>query len=150
MKLPLTLAAIAAIAAGMVGLYITNFPEYMLTDPATCNNCHVMGTVYESWYHSQHRQWATCSDCHTPHELVPKYVYKGWAGMRDVYAFTTGQIPHAIYAQQITQDIVQENCLRCHGDTVSAIADGQKDAGRYCFDCHRTDPHGMRGHSIYQ
>jgi cytochrome c nitrite reductase small subunit len=28
------------------------------------------------------------------------------------------------------------------------IADGQKDAGRYCFECHRGVAHGERGVSI--
>jgi cytochrome c nitrite reductase small subunit len=150
MKLPLTLAALAVVGAVLLGLQTTNFTAYLFDDPATCNNCHVMGTVYEGWYHSQHRQWATCNDCHTPHSLIPKYLTKAQSGMHHVFAFSTGGIPDAIRAKPSSKAIAQENCLRCHEETVSEISDGQMDAGRYCFDCHRADPHGIRGVSLYQ
>lgn len=150
MKLPVALAALAVMGVLLLGLQITNFTAYLGNDPAACNTCHVMGTVYEGWYHSQHRQWATCNDCHTPHALVPKYFVKARSGLGHVFAFTTGEIPDAIRAKPSSQAIIQENCLRCHAGTLANVADGQEEAGRYCVFCHRTEPHGPRGNSIYQ
>ncbi len=150
MKLPIILAGLAVLGTLALGLYTTNFTSYLFDDPAACNNCHVMGTVYEGWYHSQHRQWATCNDCHTPHDLIPKYLVKARSGMNHVLAFSTGHIPDAIRAKPSSRAIVQENCIRCHAETVSEVSSGEMDADRYCFDCHRTDPHGLRGPSIFQ
>ena len=150
MKTPLLLVTLALAAVIGVGMYTTNFTAYLHDDPAACNNCHVMGTVYEGWYHSQHRQWAMCNDCHTPHSFIPKYFVKTRSGINHVLAFGAGHIPDAIRAKSSSRAIAQENCLRCHAETVSDIAAGQMDAGRYCFDCHRSDPHGPRGNSLYQ
>jgi cytochrome c nitrite reductase small subunit len=150
MKLPVTLAGLAVVGVLALGLQATNFTAYLFDNPQACNNCHVMGTVYEGWYHSQHRQWATCNDCHTPHDLIPKYIVKARSGMGHVWAFSTGEIPDAIRAKPFSRAVIQENCIRCHEETISEITVSNMDSGRYCFDCHRTDPHGVRGNSIYQ
>lgn len=150
MKIPILICLVAILAVVGMGLRATNFTAYLGNDPTACNNCHVMGTVYEGWYHSRHQSAATCNDCHTPHALIPKYVVKARSGFNHVSAFATGHIPDAIRAAEATRAVVQENCIRCHSETVSQVADGQPDAGRYCFDCHRTVPHGVRGNSLYQ
>ena len=150
MKIPILISVIAVLAVVGVGMRVTNFTAYLGNDPTACNNCHVMGTVYEGWYHSRHQSVATCNDCHTPHALIPKYIVKARSGFNHVSAFATGHIPDAIRAKEATRAIVQENCIRCHGETVSQVADGQPDAGRLCVDCHRTVPHGVRGNSLYQ
>ncbi len=150
MRLPIFLAILAVVGVTLLGMQLTNFTIYLGNDPTACNSCHVMGTVYEGWYHSQHRQWATCTDCHAPHAFIPKYFVKATSGMRDVFAVSTGRIPAAIRTIPASREIVQENCIRCHEETVSEVADGQVNAGRYCFDCHRTEPHGPRGNSLYQ
>ena len=144
MKATLIFAVAVLSAVGAVFLYTTNFTDYLFDDPATCNNCHVMGTVYEGWGHSTHRPWATCNDCHTPHDFVRKYITKATNGIRHVTAFATGNIPSAIRALPQSRDVIQENCIRCHEDAVSLIAAGQMDAGRYCFECHRAVAHGPR------
>lgn len=149
MRLALALATLAVIGVTLVGLHITNFTIYLGNDPAACNTCHVMGAAYEGWYHSPHRQVA-CAECHAPHDLIPKYLFKGWAGAKDVFFFGTGRTPDAIRASGLSKDILQANCIRCHAETVSEIADGQAGAGRYCFDCHRAEPHGLRGNALYQ
>jgi cytochrome c nitrite reductase small subunit len=126
-------------------MYVTNFPAYMGNDPTTCNNCHVMDTEYEGWYNAGHRDWAACGDCHTPHAFIPKYLYKAESGMHDVLAFSTGNIPTAIRAKLRTQKIVQENCIRCHEEAVSAMLASEQEFDRNCFDCHRSTAHGDRG-----
>jgi cytochrome c nitrite reductase small subunit len=148
MKLPLIVGIVALIAVIGVGMVVTDFTAYMGSDPRTCNNCHVMDTEYEGWHGAGHRSWAVCSDCHTPHALIPKYLYKAWSGMHDVVAFSTGNIPTAIRAKDSTKKIVQENCVRCHSATVESIMAGSQEYDRYCFDCHRSVAHGERGFSL--
>ncbi len=148
MKLPITIGLILlAVAVGML-LYLSDFTVYLGDDSTACNNCHVMDAVYEGWYHAGHKQWATCNDCHTPHQLVPKYFVKATSGLNHVTAFTTGHLPEPLRAKKSTQKIIQANCIYCHEETVSMVADGTMDSGRYCFECHRSVAHGDRGISI--
>jgi cytochrome c nitrite reductase small subunit len=148
MKLPLTVGFVALAVVIGLGMYVTQFTVYLGSDPTACNNCHVMDAVYEGWYHGAHAHAATCSDCHTPHALIPKYFVKATSGMNHVAHFTFGSIPEPLRAKQSTKQIAQANCIRCHEETVSTIADGAMDSGRYCFECHRTVMHGERGISI--
>lgn len=149
MKLPLIIGIIALVIVLGVGMVSTEFITYLGDDPTTCNNCHVMDGVYEGWYHGGHQMWANCTDCHVPHSsFAAKYFFKGKSGFNHVRHFTFGTIPNPIRAKEETDEIIQENCIRCHSETVSAIADGQMDGGRYCFECHRSVAHGERGISI--
>jgi cytochrome c nitrite reductase small subunit len=140
------LASLALVAG--IGLYVSDFTVYLGNDPTACNNCHVMDAAYEGWFHSGHKQWASCNDCHTPHDFIPKYLVKAESGYHHVTAFTFGNYPVNIRAKESTREIIQENCIRCHAETVANVADGQMDAGRYCVDCHRSVAHGERGVSI--
>jgi len=152
MKIVLVIGLVSLAAVLAVGLWATEFTVYLGNDPTTCNNCHVMDAVYESWYHASHQSWATCVDCHTPHNIILKYLYKGKSGMNHVTRFSLNLIPEPLRAADDTQHIVQQNCLRCHAETVSEIADGVMDpketGGRYCYECHRTVAHGERGITI--
>lgn len=149
MKLAIPAIAILALLAVLgVGMYVTDFTAYLGNNPTTCNNCHVMDAVYESWYHGGHRAWATCAECHTPHDLIPKYLVKAENGFRHVTVFVFGEIPEAIRAKDASKDVVQANCIRCHEDTVSDILDNPMPMDRYCFECHRSVAHGERGISL--
>lgn len=148
MKLPILLGLIALLAIIGVGMYITDFTAYLGNNPQTCNNCHVMDAVYESWYHGGHQEWATCGDCHTPHAFIPKYFVKAQSGYRHVSAFLLGHIPAAIRARHSSDEVIQENCIRCHEETVSVIFESPMKFDRYCFDCHRSVAHGERGISL--
>jgi cytochrome c nitrite reductase small subunit len=148
MRLVLVTALLSLGTIAGVGLYVSDFTVYLGNDPTACNNCHVMDAAYEGWFHAGHQKWAACNDCHTPHDLIPKYIVKAESGYHHVTAFTFGNIPVNIRAKESTKDVVQENCIRCHQATVADIADGQMDADRYCFECHRTVAHGERGVSI--
>jgi cytochrome c nitrite reductase small subunit len=111
-----------------------------------------MDAVYEGWFHGGHKNWANCNDCHTPHELIPKYWVKATSGYHHVTAFSFGNIPDAIRAKEASRQVVQENCIRCHTSTVEDIlvsATGpEMDNERYCFECHRSVAHGESGISI--
>jgi cytochrome c nitrite reductase small subunit len=146
--IPVIVGVIALGAILAVGAWATDFTVYLGNDPTACNNCHVMDAVYEGWYHAGHQRSTTCVDCHTPHPIVLKYLYKAKSGMNHVFMFSTGQIPEPLRAKEETDQIIQENCIRCHSETVSEIGDGQMDSGRYCFECHRGVAHGPRGISI--
>ncbi|AEG16277.1 cytochrome c nitrate reductase, small subunit [Desulfofundulus kuznetsovii DSM 6115] len=109
--------------------------------PEFCISCHVMEPQYETWFHSSHRQWASCSDCHVPHQnLAAKLVGKGIDGTRDFYLFYTNQVPDPIHLSDRGGRIVRENCLRCHGDLMENVIDRED---RDCWECHRSVPHGQ-------
>lgn len=152
MKIVLIIGLAALLIVFGVGLWATDFTAYLGNDPVTCNNCHVMDAVYEGWYHAPHQNFATCIDCHTPHNIVIKYLYKAKSGMKHVTMFSLNAIPEPLRAAEDTKSIVQSNCLRCHEETVSQIADGvmdpKKNGGRYCYECHRNVFHGPRGITI--
>jgi cytochrome c nitrite reductase small subunit len=149
MKLTLIIGLfLLAVVIGL-GMYVTDFTVYLGNDPRACNNCHVMDREYEGWFHAAHHENAACVDCHAPHEFIPKYLYKAKSGMNDVIHFTFGDIPDPLRAKESTHQIVQTNCIRCHTETVSLIADGMIDSGRYCWDCHRSIAHGELGISIF-
>jgi cytochrome c nitrite reductase small subunit len=148
MRFAIGLVVVIFILVVGVGLYVTDFTAYLGNNPTTCNNCHVMDAVYESWYHGGHKAWANCNDCHTPHDLIPKYIVKAQSGYHHVTAFSFGNVPDAIRAKEASREVVQENCIRCHAETVSTMLEQSQELGRYCFDCHRTVAHGERGISL--
>ena len=152
MKLVLIVSAAALIMVLSLGLYVTDFTAYLGNNPSTCNNCHVMDDVYEGWFHGSHSQWATCNDCHTPHAFIPKYFVKAQSGYHHVSAFLLGHIPDAIRAKESSQQIVQDNCVRCHSDTIANLdwemVYTKQDEPRKCYDCHPATAHGERGISI--
>ena len=74
--------AAAAMIGTALGLGVFTFvyakgASYLSTDPAVCANCHVMGEHYRRAGSGRATaRWPTCNDCHTPHDLVGKYVAK--------------------------------------------------------------------------
>jgi cytochrome c nitrite reductase small subunit len=148
MKYAIITGIIALVLVISAGMYVTDFTAYLGNNPTTCNNCHVMDAVYESWYHGSHQKWANCGDCHTPHPLIPKYLTKAISGYHHVSAFALGDIPIAIRAKEDSLEVVQENCIRCHTDTIDNTFEGTMASDRYCFDCHRSTAHGERGISL--
>jgi len=148
-KFPLYAAIAAAIIAFGVFIYVTGAPAYAGTDPSTCNNCHVMDSEYENWYHAAHADSTTCVECHLPHDNPISYwIAKARTGTHDVYVFSTGQTPQLIRAKADTRQIIQANCVRCHRATVDNIMSGPQAFDRNCWDCHRSVAHGARGISI--
>ena len=148
-KLPFLIALGATVLALGVFIFVTDAPAYAGSEPETCANCHVMDSQYENWYHAPHEKFTKCVDCHLPHEnIVVYYLEKGRQGAKDVYAFTTGNIPVAIRASEKTKGIIQSNCIRCHEETVESVTMGAQPFDRYCWDCHRAMSHGERGASM--
>ncbi len=112
--------------------------SYLRNDPAACVNCHVMKTQYESWQHSSHREWATCNECHMPHDLVGKYYRKAVNGWNHSVKFTSGDFPEPIMIKRRNKEVALENCVNCHLTLVNDMLvghDPEKDEVR-CTDCH--------------
>jgi cytochrome c nitrite reductase small subunit len=112
--------------------------SYLKDDPAACINCHVMREQYDSWSRSSHREWATCNECHMPHETVPKYYRKALNGWNHSVKFTTGDFPDPIMIAERNKEVALENCLSCHQDMVNDMllrGDPDKD-GLRCTECH--------------
>lgn len=147
--LTIAIGILALLVVTVVSLYATDFTAYLGSDPNARNNCHVMDAAYEGWFHGDHQSVATCSDCHTPHAILPKYFVKAQSGYYHVTTFLSGEIPDAIRAKPASKRIIQENCIRCHENTIATISAGPLDFDQYCFDCHRSIAHGERGVSIY-
>ena len=145
-KLLLFIGVAALLGALGVFAWVTDAPAYLGHEASTCNNCHVMDSQYENWYHAALQGEAVCNDCHLPHQnIFSYYLYKGYSGMRDVVSFTFKTYPVSIRATKQTDGIIQANCIRCHNATVENIVAGWQPFERNCWSCHRSVAHGERG-----
>lgn len=142
---------------GFIGylFYISKAWSYASDKPETCVNCHIMAPEYATWGHSSHRQYATCNDCHVPHNnIFNKYYFKAKDGLRHAAIFTLRREPQVIFIKDEGREAVLNNCVRCHGGLfdklplgASVCPDPHDAAGKTCIDCHREVPHG-RVHSL--
>ena len=143
------------ISGAMFGLifyafYVSNAASYLSDDPETCVNCHIMAPEYSTWQHSSHREHANCNDCHVPHNnVLNKYFFKAKDGMRHAAMFTARLEPQTIFIKEAGQEVVQDNCIRCHSKLITdAKLLVQTDVfyghfqDRQCWECHREVPHG--------
>lgn len=140
---------------GALVLRVSNAISYLGDDPATCVNCHIMAPEYTTWLHGSHGRGATCNDCHVPHDsLFRKYWFKAQDGLRHAAIFTLRMEPQVIWAREGSDQVIAENCLRCHGNRMRTILaptltmQGVRHVEeRPCWTCHRETPHG-RVHSL--
>jgi len=149
-RIPVYVLAGAFTGLAAYALVVSNAVSYLSDNPATCVNCHVMGPQYATWFHSSHREHATCNDCHVPQDnIIKHYVFKAQDGLRHATIFTLNTTPDPIIMHEAGQRAVQANCQRCHDHTNQHVTSGnisydqvQKGEGRLCWDCHRDVPHG--------
>ena len=134
--LTIGLALVITGFAGWKGVEISSTNEF-------CGSCHVMKPMLESSFHSVHRApQVNCKDCHLPNDNVVKMLgYKAYSGIKDVVSNTVGP-PDQIRVTLTSKKIIQSNCVRCHATLVQNIS---PDGGKYCFECHRSIPHGTSG-----
>ena len=146
-KVILPLAILLGAVAGL-GAYTFHYGEglsYFSTDPRACVNCHIMQEQYDSWTKASHHQAAKCVDCHLPHDFVGKYIAKADNGYRHSAAFTLQNFHEPIRIIERNSDILQANCIRCHGDFVHGLVSGARSPTResvQCIHCHRDSGHG--------
>lgn len=145
----LTLAAVIGVFAGAAG-FTFDYAEgasYLSNDPKACVNCHVMREHYDGWQKGPHHAFATCNDCHVPHDTVGKYTAKAIHGWRHSKAFTLQDFHEPIRITPGDLEIVHENCLRCHTNLVSELpghagVGGMGGDALNCTHCHVGVGHG--------
>ena len=134
-------------ALGGMGAYTMQYASglsYMSNDPAACKNCHIMNDQYDSWRKGGHRAVATCNDCHVPTDLVGKYMAKASNGYHHSKGFTFQDFHEPVMIKPGNSQILQDNCIRCHGDFVHEIVHGSTSGPNAvrCVHCHRGVGHG--------
>lgn len=132
--------------------YISKAHSYLSDNSETCMNCHIMAPQYSSWFHSAHRQYTNCNECHVPHNnIFNKYFFKAKDGLRHATIFTLRNEPQVIRIHEAGEEVVHNNCLRCHSDLLldsKLMAYKGNTTNTYrkavdCTFCHRETPHGI-------
>lgn len=142
----LALATAALLGAG-AGLGAVTFvygegASYLVDNPASCANCHVMQAHYDGWLASSHKDVATCNDCHLSPHPIGKWVTKADNGFFHSLAFTTGQFPDPIRIKPRNRAVTQAACLKCHADVFHPS--GAADPSLLCVHCHTDVGHAHR------
>jgi cytochrome c nitrite reductase small subunit len=149
-KLPVILLLGIFVGMGCYVLYIANVPSYLSDKPETCINCHIMAPQYATWSHSSHREVTNCNDCHVPQNNVfNMFYFKAMDGLRHSTIFTLRAEPQVIFIKEAGQNVVHNNCKRCHEPLINntKLATMMPDRhwaydDRFCWECHRETPHG--------
>lgn len=135
-------------ALGFYTFYNAKGISYLSNDSKACNNCHIMNEVYNDYMKSSHSKKvageprASCGDCHLPHDFVDKWVAKAQSGIGHAYAFTfkLNDLPTNLSANEKSKKMVQENCMRCHGEmasnTINATSNPHANNALSCVSCH--------------
>lgn len=155
----LVVAVLAGVllGAGAFTFQYASALSYLGNDPATCAQCHIMNDQFDSWRKGPHHAVATCNDCHVPVDFPAKYVAKARNGYHHSMGFTlqpsTPDEPGSrrffeepIRIKDTNSQLLQDNCLRCHGDFVHEVVRGSTwaDNAIRCVHCHRAVGHGAR------
>lgn len=154
--------ALAALMGGLAGVggFTFQYAEglsYLSNDARACTNCHIMNEQFDSWRKGPHHAVASCNDCHVPTDVFGKYLAKARNGYHHSMGFTfqparpdepnvRRAFEEPVRIKSTNSQILQDNCLRCHGDVVSDIVRGStwEDNAVRCAQCHRSVGHGAR------
>jgi len=131
-------------------IHVARATSYLSDKPEACVNCHVMAPQFATWERSNHGRFTVCNDCHVPQDnIFKKYYFKATDGLRHSYMFTFRLEPQVIRIHEAGRNAVQQNCIRCHIETIHPISVRaisnqkiQEEGDGYCWDCHREVPHG--------
>jgi len=156
----LTLLALG-IVIGVIGIIAFDATLHATSTEEFCVSCHEMETPYAQLKTTPHFSnrtgvTATCSDCHLPHEFVPKMVRKVEAA-REVWGTMTGIIDTpekyaahlpAMKAREIArmQANDSQECRNCHdmermqpdlqGKVAQRFHQPKRMKDKSCIDCH--------------
>lgn len=134
----IVLGVLAGLVIGL-GMYTFVYAKgysYLTTDPQACTNCHVMQEHFDAWQKSSHRSVATCSDCHTPHNPLTKYLVKAENGFFHSLAFTSGRFPDTISIRPRDARVTEGTCRHCHEEITTAIIGAHSSKDMSCIRCH--------------
>ncbi len=140
-----TLGSIGLCAGvGAYTFYYGQGYSYLSNDPKACVNCHIMREQYDGWQKAAHHAVATCNDCHTPHNLIGKYLSKAQNGFWHSKGFTLQDFHEPIMIKPYNSASLQQNCVRCHAQIVDGINTHPGDQKKMldCVHCHREVGHG--------
>lgn len=152
--LPLFIVGGLIAGLGIYTVYMSRAYSYLSDDPAACINCHIMTPYYQSWNHSSHAQWATCNDCHVPHDnVVNQYAFKAKDGLYHAAVFTMRGEPQVIRPREESYGVIMNNCIRCHTQLntefvktgMITYCEAKEGKGKACWDCHTQVPHTKIG-----
>jgi len=133
-----------AVGLGVYTFVYAKGASYLMNDPASCANCHVMNEQYDGWLKSSHRAVATCNDCHTPAGFFGKYATKASNGFWHSFYFTTNSFHEPIQIKRRNLEITEQACQKCHAEITQAIAGSHAAGGGEavsCVRCHRSVGH---------
>ncbi|MEM8961472.1 MAG: cytochrome c nitrite reductase small subunit [Acidobacteriota bacterium] len=151
------MAVLCALTAGMLGglgAFTFGYGDgaaYLIDDPKSCANCHVMQPQLDSWAKSSHRAVATCNDCHLRHDFLGKWITKADNGFFHSLAFTTNDFPEPIRIKDRNRQVTQEACLYCHADYVTHMLPVEQGGEMsMCVHCHGDVGHATRPSGYFQ
>lgn len=133
---------------GGLGAFTFGYGEgtaYLTNNPASCANCHVMQSHFDSWSKSSHENIATCNDCHLPHDFLGKWITKADNGFFHSLAFTTNDFHEPIQIKDRNRRVTQGACLHCHSDYVNEMLPAHKGGDMLsCVHCHTDVGHSQK------
>ena len=107
-----------------------------------CGQCHSMKHEAATFEVSSHRN-QDCVECHLPHDNTAHYLFeKGRTGMVDMYHEIMRDYPNRIKLDADARKMVAENCVRCHGATMSYVETAPEGTQDDCLKCHSSIAHG--------
>lgn len=107
-----------------------------------CGQCHSMKHEAATFAVSSHRN-LDCVECHLPHDNTAHYmIEKGRTGMVDMYHEAMRDYPNRIKLDADARKMVAENCVRCHGATMSYVETAPEGSQDNCLKCHSRIAHG--------
>ncbi len=140
----MAMLALSGMAGALLALFLLFGPPKMLArseSPDFCASCHVMEEQHTAWRHAGVHRSIRCVDCHLPHDNTAiHFTWKSIDGIKDGLVFFSGRIPDPITLSRHGRRVLQDNCVSCHSETVSAM-----DTTRTCWDCHRQTNHKLTG-----
>ncbi len=128
---------LGGVVLGFFILVVANAGMSVSDSRPFCGSCHIMQQVSLTQKNSSHAN-LSCNDCHAPHALGNKLVFKAKAGAKDIYSnlFHDDQF---VSATAETKFVINENCKRCHFGTNQNVS--SMSAKENCTSCHRNVPH---------
>jgi len=130
--------------AGGYTFYYAQGASYLIDDPNACVNCHIMREHFDGWNKASHHAFATCNDCHVPHDFAGKWLTKASNGYLHSEAFTFQNFHEPIRIRPASAAVLNANCLYCHREFVREIIAHRaiQDEELYCVRCHDSVGHG--------
>ncbi|EXI61423.1 cytochrome C [Mannheimia granulomatis] len=142
------------------GLAMTNTEEF-------CSDCHMNDVVPEyrasSHYSNRSGVKAICSDCHVPHEFLPKWQRKIIAA-KEVYAHIVGKVDTKEKFETYRGEMAErewarmkannsQECRNCHNfddmdftqqkEVAQRMHTLAQEQGKTCIDCHKGIAHNL-------